>query len=104
MSDAIEDLRRHAGNILQQVESGPGMTLHDLFFSGAEASRLVQYRQRNTGLADVVQRCRNPEPGHVDAGKSDFDCKPDGNAGDQQAMLERAFVVATHLVEKTCES
>src|SRR4051812_14288807 len=75
------------------------MTLHDFVFAGVELARLVQDLQRNTGLADVVERSGNPEPRHVNTRKSDLDAKADGHARDQQAMLERTFVIAAHLVE-----
>ena len=97
---AIEDLGRHARNVLEQIVTGRRVKPHDRVFSGVERSRLVQDRERNTGLADVVERGRDPEPRHVDAGKSDFDSKTHGNAGDQQAVLKGALVIASHLFEE----
>ena len=55
---------------------------------------LVRHR-----LADVVEGRRHSEPRDVPAGESDIEAEGDRNAGDQQAVLERALVIATHLVE-----
>src|SRR5258705_10496853 len=96
---AIQNFRTDARYALQQIISDRGMTPDDLLLLGVEASRLVQYRQRNTRLADVVEGCRYSEPRDVPAGESDIQPEGDRNTGHKQAVLKRALMLATQPVE-----
>src|SRR3954453_13654379 len=75
------------------------MTPDDLLFLGVEASRLVQDRQRDACLADVVEGRRYSEPRDIAAGEADIQPEGDRNTGHKQAMLKRALVIAPPLVE-----
>src|SRR3954451_12756561 len=99
MPHAIQNFRTDARDALQQIISDRGMTPDDLLFLGVEASRLVQDRQRDACLADVVEGRRYAEPRDVAAGESDIQREGDRNTGHKQAVLKRALVIATHLVK-----
>ena len=79
------------------------MAPHDLFFGWIEAPGFVEDRQRNTGFADVMQGCRDSEPLNIRLGESDLQCECDGYSRDQQAMLERSFVIAADIVKPAAE-
>src|SRR5207245_6594824 len=87
MPHAIQNFRTDARYALQQIISDRGMAPDDLLLLGVEASRLVQDRQRNARLADVVERRRYSKPRDVPAGESDIEAEGDRNTGHKQAVL-----------------
>src|SRR5207302_7171677 len=99
MPHAIQNFRTDARYALQQIISDPGMTPDDLLLLGVEASWLVQDRQRDARLPDVVEGRRHSEPRDVPAGESDIQPKGDCNTGHKQAVLKRTLMIAAHLVE-----
>ena len=68
-----------------------------------EASGLVENGQGNMGLADIMQGCRQSEPLDVRRRKLDIQGETDRHARHQQAVLERSFVIAAHVVEPCAE-
>src|SRR5664279_6645867 len=95
----VETFRTDARDILQQLISDHRMTPHPLLFGNVEASRLVEDRQRNVRLADVMQGCSYSEPGDIRAGEPEFQCERDRHSRYQHAVLERALVIAPDVVE-----
>jgi hypothetical protein len=77
---------------------------HDLFLAWIEAAGLVENRQGNTGFADVMKGCCQSEPLHIRTGEADIQREADGHSGYQQAMLERAFMIAAHVVKPRAKS
>src|SRR5437763_1055179 len=80
------------------------MTPHDLFFIRFEAPGLVENGQGDAPLADIVQRCREPQAPDIVWAKLDFERKTNGHSGHQQAVLERSFVMAANVVKPHAQS
>ena len=99
MPHSIKNLRTDACDISQQLVSDHRMASHRLLFRGVEASGLVEDRQGDTRLSDVVQRCRQSKSRHIRAGEPSVQGETDCHSRDQQAMLERSFMIAAHVVE-----
>ena len=78
------------------------MAPHDLFFAGIEAPGLSRI-DGNTGFADVMEGCRDPEPLDVRLGEADLQGECDSYSRDQQAMLERSFMIAADIVKPAAE-
>src|SRR5581483_12337550 len=93
VANGIEDFGIDTSYGLQGIEAEYGMLAHDPFFLGIEPGRLVENRQRYVGLANIMQRCRKSEAINVGTGKAEIDREARGHARDQQAVLERAFVM-----------
>ena len=87
------------GEILQQFMPDDRVALHDLLFDRVEASGLVEDRQGNAGLSDVMQGCRHSEPLDVRIGEPEVQREADRHACYQQAMLERSFVIPANVVQ-----
>src|SRR6476660_9533023 len=80
------------------------MAIHDLLFARVEASRLVENRQGNTGLADIMQGCRQSEPLHVCIWELDIQGEADCHSRNKQAVLERSLMIAAHVVKPDAKS
>ena len=73
------------------------MPFHDRIFFRVKAPGLVENRQGNTGLADVVEGSRHAEPLDIRAGEPNVEGKADRHAGHEQAVLKGAFMITANI-------
>ena len=80
--------------LLQHVVARSRMCLDQSALLGIEAARLVEDRERDRRLADVVKHRRRRQPLDIGLGNAEAQAEIDRNSGHQKAVLIGAFVMA----------
>ena len=84
MTDGIEDFGGNARRSLQHFIARRRMGLDQRALPVVEAPGLVENRERDSCLADVVKHCGGIQPLDISPGHAEAQAEIDGHPGDQR--------------------
>ena len=99
VTDGIKDLRGNVGIAPQYVIAGRGMGFDQRALLGVEAPGLVEDRERDLGLADVMKHRSRVQSLDVPLRHAETEAEIDRYSRHQKAVLIGSFVVAANGLE-----